>query len=40
MPDAVPGARVVVDGRGVLDPAAWERVGVRVRRIGAGSGSD
>ncbi len=36
-PEAVPGAQVVIDGRGVLDPAAWERAGVRVRRIGAGS---
>lgn len=37
-PGDVPGVRVVVDGRGVLDGAAWERAGVRVRRIGAGGG--
>ncbi len=36
-PAEVPGAEVVIDGRGVLDAAAWEQAGVRVRRIGAGS---
>ena len=36
-PADVPGARVVIDGRGVLDAPAWERAGVHVRRIGVGS---
>jgi nucleotide sugar dehydrogenase len=34
-PAGVPGARVVLDGRGNLDPAPWAVAGVRVRRIGA-----
>ena len=38
-PSDLPGARAVVDGRGVLDAAAWERAGLRVRRIGAGGDS-
>ncbi|MFA4929890.1 MAG: nucleotide sugar dehydrogenase [Patulibacter sp.] len=33
-PDAVPGVRAVVDGRGVLDVDAWRAAGVPVRRIG------
>ena len=37
MPEDVPGVRAIVDGRGVLDAAAWERAGVRVRRIGVGT---
>ncbi|MDQ3630657.1 MAG: nucleotide sugar dehydrogenase, partial [Actinomycetota bacterium] len=31
-PAHLPGAQVVVDGRGVLDPARWESV--TLRRIG------
>lgn len=30
----IPGARAIVDGRGVLDPASWAAAGVPVRRIG------
>jgi UDP-N-acetyl-D-mannosaminuronic acid dehydrogenase len=33
-PTDFPGVRVVVDGRGVLDPAAWAQAGVAVPRIG------
>jgi UDP-N-acetyl-D-mannosaminuronic acid dehydrogenase len=33
-PDDLPGVRVVVDGRGILDPAVWGTAGVRLRRIG------
>ncbi|MBF6621108.1 MAG: nucleotide sugar dehydrogenase [Patulibacter sp.] len=33
-PDAIPGVRAVVDGRGVLDVEAWRAAGVPVRRIG------
>lgn len=33
-PGDLPGARVIVDGRGVLDPAPWRAEGVVVRRIG------
>lgn len=33
-PADVPGARVVVDGRGVLDVDAWRAAGIVVRRIG------
>ncbi|MDQ6776589.1 MAG: nucleotide sugar dehydrogenase [Actinomycetota bacterium] len=33
-PGDLPGARVVLDGRGVLDPAPWHAEGVTVRRIG------
>ena len=34
----VPGATAIVDGRGVLDPAAWAKDGVVVRRIGRDAG--
>ena len=33
-PADLPGARTVVDGRGVLDPAAFDAAGVTLRRIG------
>ena len=33
-PDDLPGARVVVDGRGILDPAPFASAGIRVKRIG------
>ena len=33
-PDALPGVRAVVDGRGVLGDPAWSRDGVAVHRIG------
>ncbi|EHN09674.1 UDP-N-acetyl-D-mannosaminuronic acid dehydrogenase [Patulibacter medicamentivorans] len=33
-PDDVPGARAVVDGRGVLDADRWRAAGVALRRIG------
>jgi nucleotide sugar dehydrogenase len=33
-PAALPGARAVVDGRDVLDPAAFTAAGVKLRRIG------
>jgi nucleotide sugar dehydrogenase len=33
-PGDLPGARVIVDGRGILDPAPWRADGVTVRRIG------
>jgi UDP-N-acetyl-D-mannosaminuronic acid dehydrogenase len=33
-PGALPGVRVIVDGRGILDPAPWRADGVTVRRIG------
>ena len=33
-PDDVPGARAIVDGRGVLDPAPFARAGVVVKAIG------
>jgi nucleotide sugar dehydrogenase len=33
-PGDLPGARVIVDGRGILDPAPWRADGVAVRRIG------
>ena len=32
----LPGARAIVDGRGVLDAERFERAGVPVRRIGRG----
>jgi UDP-N-acetyl-D-glucosamine dehydrogenase len=32
----LPGARAIVDGRGVLEPATWAAAGVPVRRIGRG----
>jgi UDP-N-acetyl-D-glucosamine dehydrogenase len=35
VPGDLPGARVIVDGRGVLDPAQWRADGVTVRRIGS-----
>lgn len=35
-PRDLPGAKVVIDGRGVLDPARWETGGVALRRIGRG----
>jgi len=34
-PGELPGVRVVLDGRGVLDPAPFAAQGVPVRRIGA-----
>jgi nucleotide sugar dehydrogenase len=34
-PADLPGARVILDGRGVLDPAPWRAEGVEVLRIGA-----
>jgi nucleotide sugar dehydrogenase len=34
-PADLPGVRVVLDGRGVLDPAAWRADGIEVLRIGA-----
>jgi UDP-N-acetyl-D-mannosaminuronic acid dehydrogenase len=33
-PDDLPGARAVVDGRGILDPARFAAAGIRVKRIG------
>jgi UDP-N-acetyl-D-glucosamine dehydrogenase len=33
-PRDLPGARVILDGRGILDPAPWRAQGVAVRRIG------
>lgn len=33
-PGDLPGVRVILDGRGILDPAAWRAEGVVVRRIG------
>lgn len=33
-PGDLPGVRVIVDGRGILDAAAWRAAGVTVRRIG------
>jgi UDP-N-acetyl-D-glucosamine dehydrogenase len=33
-PADVPGARVIVDGRDVVDPEAWVAAGVPIRRIG------
>jgi nucleotide sugar dehydrogenase len=33
-PADLPGARVIVDGRGILDAAAWRAAGVRICRIG------
>jgi UDP-N-acetyl-D-glucosamine dehydrogenase len=36
-PDDVPGARAIIDGRGVLDGAAFAAGGVIVRRIGGGA---
>jgi UDP-N-acetyl-D-mannosaminuronic acid dehydrogenase len=33
-PGALPGVRVIVDGRGIVDPAPWRADGVTVRRIG------
>lgn len=35
-PRDLPGAKVVIDGRGVLDPARWGTGGVALRRIGRG----
>jgi UDP-N-acetyl-D-glucosamine dehydrogenase len=37
-PDDVPGAQVLVDGRGALDDCALRAAGVRVLRIGRGDG--
>jgi len=34
-PAELPGAEIVVDGRGILDPAPFAAAGVRVKRIGA-----
>ena len=34
-PSDVPGVRAIIDGRGILDPAAWAESGVRVRGIGS-----
>ncbi len=34
-PEEVPGARVLIDGRGIVDPAPWRAAGVIVRRIGS-----
>lgn len=34
--DDLPGARAIVDGRGILDPASWSAAGIPVRRIGGG----
>jgi nucleotide sugar dehydrogenase len=39
-PEDAPGARVVFDGRGVLDPEKWEGSGVSVVVIGQGSSID
>jgi UDP-N-acetyl-D-glucosamine dehydrogenase len=33
----LPGARAIVDGRGILDPESWLAAGIPVRRIGGGS---
>jgi UDP-N-acetyl-D-glucosamine dehydrogenase len=33
-PGELPGVRVILDGRGILDPAPWRAAGVVVRRIG------
>jgi len=38
-PAELPGARAVVDGRGMLDPARFAPVGVAFRRIGGGYGA-
>jgi UDP-N-acetyl-D-mannosaminuronic acid dehydrogenase len=35
-PSELPGARAVLDGRGILDPARWAEAGIRIRRIGSG----
>jgi UDP-N-acetyl-D-mannosaminuronic acid dehydrogenase len=35
-PSELPGLRVLIDGRAIVDPAPWEAAGVRVRRIGGG----
>jgi UDP-N-acetyl-D-mannosaminuronic acid dehydrogenase len=35
-PGDLPGAQVVIDGRGVLDPTRWATGGVALRRIGRG----
>jgi UDP-N-acetyl-D-mannosaminuronic acid dehydrogenase len=35
-PADVPGARVLIDGRGVVEPEPWRAAGLTVRRIGAG----
>jgi UDP-N-acetyl-D-mannosaminuronic acid dehydrogenase len=34
VPSDLPGVRVILDGRGMLDPAPWRAQGVIVRRIG------
>jgi UDP-N-acetyl-D-glucosamine dehydrogenase len=34
-PEDLPGARVLIDGRGIVDEAPWRAAGVPVRRIGA-----
>src|SRR5690242_16732691 len=34
-PGDLPGVRVLVDGRGIVDAARWRAAGVVVRRIGA-----
>jgi len=33
-PEDVPGARAIIDGRGILDPSSWRAAGIPVRRIG------
>lgn len=35
-PSHLPGVKVLLDGRGVLEPGTWEAGGVRLRRIGRG----
>ena len=34
-PRDVPGARVLIDGRGIVDIAPWRAAGVTIRRLGA-----
>jgi UDP-N-acetyl-D-mannosaminuronic acid dehydrogenase len=35
-PEDVPGARALIDGRGVLEASPWTAAGIPVRRIGHG----
>ena len=35
-PEDVPGARAVIDGRGILEASPWTAAGIPVRRIGRG----